>query len=164
MTGSEARSRRDALRAPVFVYTLGGCGSWASARRLLHRRGIDFEEVSGDAVPGFRRHLAELTGRATVPQIVIGGEPIGGADALARLDRRGVLLPRVRGEEFPRAVVRRRLAPGRLLATIASALGGGTCGPWRYDVALVDRDGRTLERSSAGSAEEAELLAATLNG
>ena len=36
-----------------------------------------------------RAWLVEATGRRTVPQIFIGGEPIGGYDELAALDKSG---------------------------------------------------------------------------
>jgi glutaredoxin 3 len=128
----------------VTLYTLAGCGACSQARRLLHRRGIPFEEVCGDGDPSFAEHLRALTGRVTVPQAVIGGIPVGGADALARLDRRGVLRPLVDGREFPLARVRRRL--------------------WRYEAELVDRDGRVLERRSARSPGEATRLAEAIGG
>lgn len=146
-------------RPEVIVYTLSGCVHCQRARALLRRRGIRFREVPGDGVPGFRRRLRERTGRSTVPQILIDGAPVGGASELARLDRRGLLLPLAGGERFPRAIVRRRLNPVGLVA----AAFGGTCGLWRYRVELIGRDGRVLERFSARSPAEADELAAFLN-
>lgn len=148
----------DGESAEVVLYTLSGCGACSLARRILRRRGIDFEEVRGDGVPRFRRLLRERTGRLTVPQVVVDGEPIGGADTLAVLDRRRVLVPLVRRERFPVAVVRRRFSPIRLLA---ATLGGG-CEPWRYRVELVERAGRVLARGRAGSREEATAIAGAL--
>lgn len=150
--------------ARVVLYTLATCGACVRARNLLERRGIAFEEVPLGRLPGGREELAALTGGSTVPQVVVDGEPIGGAKALARLDRRGALVPLARREPFPHAVVRRRLSLPGLLAALASLVGGGSCGPWRYDVALVERDGRTLERRRAPSAEAAAQLAEALNG
>jgi glutaredoxin 3 len=124
----------------VTLFTLAGCGACAQARRLLRRRGIPFEEVRGDGDPGFAERLFALTGGVTVPQALIGGVPVGGADRLVRLDRRGVLRPLVEGREFPIARIRRRL-------------------PWRYEAQLVDREGRVLERRSARSAQDAARLA-----
>lgn len=146
----------------VAVYTLPGCHPCHWACRLLRRRGVEFEEVSVLSLRGGRRELLTLTGGATVPQVVIHGEPVGGTDSLARLDRAGVLVPRARGEEFPVALVRRRFSLRRLLAWLPSLLGGGGCGPWRYAVELVDREGRRLERCDAASAGEAEAIAASL--
>jgi glutaredoxin 3 len=36
-----------------------------------------------------------MTGRMTIPQIIIDGTPVGGYDDLAALDRAGELLPLV---------------------------------------------------------------------
>jgi len=66
------------------------------------------ETVSGDGIPGFRRRLQELTGGSTVPQVVVDGRPIGGADRLARLDRRGVLAALAVGDPLPVTRVRKR--------------------------------------------------------
>jgi glutaredoxin 3 len=61
------------------------------AKALLDSRGLAYEEVSLDDDPAFRQHLFDLTGGWTVPQIVIGDEPIGGYTELWRLDRTGRL-------------------------------------------------------------------------
>ena len=143
----------------VTVYTLSGCVHCERARVLLRRRGIPFREVRGDGVAAFRRRLRELTGGATVPQIVIDGTPIGGASELARIDRRGLLLPLIEGERFPRAIVRRRI---NLLGLLAAPL-GGSCGLWRHRVELIERDGHVGERMQARSASEAAELADFLN-
>jgi len=66
------------------------------------------ETVSGDGIQGFRRQLQELTGGSTVPQVVVDGRPIGGADRLARLDRRGVLAALAVGDPLPAIRVRKR--------------------------------------------------------
>jgi glutaredoxin 3 len=138
--------------ADVRLYTLAGCGACWGARRLLRRRGIEFEEVRGDGTPRFRETLRRKTGRWTVPQVVIDGEPIGGADSLLALDRLGVLGARIRRERFPIAVVRRRRS--------LSGLFGGRSR--RYRVLLVDRDGRTIERLDSASIDQARTLAEAL--
>ena len=61
------------------------------AKALLDSRGLPYEEVSLDDEPAFRQRLFDLTGGWTVPQIVIGDEPIGGYSELWRLDRSGQL-------------------------------------------------------------------------
>jgi glutaredoxin 3 len=144
----------------VTVYTLSGCGPCRRARRLLERQGIPFKEVCGDEDPDFDRLLLERTGGLTVPQVVIDGVPIGGADSLERLDRLGVLAALVEEGSFPVARVVRRLSPRRLLETYLS---GGASGPWTYRVELVDERGRVLERLSASSPEEAAALADSLS-
>ena len=61
------------------------------AKALLDSRGLPYEEVSLDDEPAFRQRLFDLTGGWTVPQIVIGDEPIGGYSEIWRLDRRAQL-------------------------------------------------------------------------
>jgi glutaredoxin 3 len=75
----------------VEVYKTPWCGYCVRAAALLERKGIPFEEidVAGDAER--RAWLVETTGRRTVPQIFIDGEPIGGYTDLAALERSGEL-------------------------------------------------------------------------
>ena len=75
----------------IRVYTTRWCGYCVRAKALLNSRGIAFEEVQLDDEPQFRRMLFDLTGGWTVPQIVIGDEPIGGYTELWKLDRVGRL-------------------------------------------------------------------------
>jgi glutaredoxin 3 len=58
---------------------------------LLEARGIEFEEISLDDDPAFRRRLLDLTGGWTVPQILIDGRPVGGYTELWQLDGSGEL-------------------------------------------------------------------------
>jgi glutaredoxin 3 len=141
--------------ASVVLYTLGGCGHCTTARRLLQRLDIPFEEHHLDGVTDFRGLLVERTGGWTVPQVVIGGEPIGGASDLARLQRRSVLLARVNGDAFPVAVVHRRLAPGRMLAALLTRPSGARRAAWRDSVELRDRDGRVVQRRAPPPVDDA---------
>jgi glutaredoxin 3 len=77
--------------ARIQVYTTRRCGYCDRARALLEERGLEFEEVALDDDPAFRAKLVDLTGRWTVPQILIDGTPIGGYVELSELDRRGLL-------------------------------------------------------------------------
>ncbi len=97
-----------AQNVPITVYVLSGCPHCTRATSLLDRRGIEHETVSGDGIQGFRRQLQELTGGSTVPQVVVDGRPIGGADRLAHLDRRGVLAALAVGDPLPAIRVRKR--------------------------------------------------------
>jgi glutaredoxin 3 len=76
---------------PIRVYTTRWCGYCVRAKALLDSRGFAYEEVPLDDDPAFRQRLFDLTGGWTVPQIVIGDEPIGGYTELWRLDRSGRL-------------------------------------------------------------------------
>lgn len=75
----------------VTIYTTRVCPYCVAAKRLLAARGIPYAEqdVSGDDAK--RAWLVEATGRRTVPQIFIGGKPIGGYDDLSALDQSGKL-------------------------------------------------------------------------
>ena len=75
----------------IEMYTTRWCGYCDLARALLRERGLPFEEIGLDDDPAFRARLMDLTGRWTVPQILIDGRPIGGYTELRELDRRGLL-------------------------------------------------------------------------
>lgn len=151
------------MTQPVTIYTLRGCPYCVRARRLLDRREIPYREVPGDGDPGFRAFLQTRTGGSTVPQIVIGEDPVGGSAELAALDRRGILTVLVDGGSFPVAGVRRRLSWRALPMSLVALFGGGACGPWRHAVELRDRTGRVVERHEVASAGDARALAERLN-
>jgi glutaredoxin 3 len=77
--------------AGIQLYTAAWCGYCVRAQALLDERGLPYEEIRVDRDPAFRSRLLDLTGRWTVPQIVIEGKPIGGYMELCELDRRGLL-------------------------------------------------------------------------
>ena len=73
------------------MYTTAWCGYCVRAKALLEGRGLAYEEIRMDDDPAFRAKLLERTGRWTVPQILIDGNPIGGYSELWQLDRAGEL-------------------------------------------------------------------------
>jgi glutaredoxin 3 len=75
----------------VTVYTTDNCSRCVSAKMLLARRQIDYEEINLARDPDGRAQLVELTGMVTFPQIVIDGESMGGFDQLLAADRAGRL-------------------------------------------------------------------------
>jgi glutaredoxin 3 len=75
----------------VTVYTTEHCSRCVSAKTLLGRRGIAYEEINLAKDPDGRAKLQERTGMVTFPQIVIGGETLGGFDELLAADRAGRL-------------------------------------------------------------------------
>jgi glutaredoxin 3 len=75
----------------ITVYTTNWCGYCDRAKALLRARGYSYTEINLDDEPGFRGKLLELTGRMTVPQILIGDQAIGGFTELRELDRSGDL-------------------------------------------------------------------------
>ena len=70
----------------VEIYTTPSCPFCVRAKRLLQARGIPYDEVDVADDPDLRADLVQRTGRRTVPQIFIDGEPIGGFEELAALD------------------------------------------------------------------------------
>ena len=75
----------------VQMYTTAWCGYCVRAKALLEAKGIEYEELALEEDASFRQRLFDLTGGWTVPQILIGDEPIGGYTELWRLDRSGGL-------------------------------------------------------------------------
>ncbi|HUA89131.1 MAG TPA: glutaredoxin domain-containing protein, partial [Steroidobacteraceae bacterium] len=65
----------------------------ARARRLLDAKGVKYEEIDVDVVPGARQEMEQRAGRSTIPQIFINDQPVGGSDELHALDAEGRLDP-----------------------------------------------------------------------
>ena len=76
---------------PVTLYTTDYCPYCRSAKALLDKRGIAYEEINLARDPDARMQLHEVTGMVTFPQIVIDGTSIGGFDQLLAADRSGRL-------------------------------------------------------------------------
>jgi glutaredoxin 3 len=80
------------MSAPkVVMYGASWCGYCARARALLSAKGVAFEEIDTDLVPGARQEAQARSGRSTIPQIFIDGQSIGGADDLGALEGAGRL-------------------------------------------------------------------------
>jgi len=75
----------------VIMYTTRVCPFCIRAKALLNAKGIEFEERTVELSPEGRQFLIDLSGRRTVPQILINETPIGGFDELAALNRSGEL-------------------------------------------------------------------------
>jgi glutaredoxin 3 len=84
------------MSAEVTLYTTRVCGYCMAAKQLLAARKVPYQEVDVTTDPAKRAWLVEATGRRTVPQIFIAGEPIGGFDELAALDRSGELAAKLK--------------------------------------------------------------------
>ncbi|MDB5412388.1 MAG: glutaredoxin 3, partial [Rubritepida sp.] len=68
------------------------CPYCERAKALLTRKGVAFTETDAPTNSQARKDaIARSGGRTTVPQIFIGGKPIGGSDELAALERAGKL-------------------------------------------------------------------------
>ncbi|MCK6557364.1 glutaredoxin 3 [Candidatus Binatia bacterium] len=77
--------------AKVVVYTTEYCPYCVRAKALLERKGVAFEEIDVGNDEALREHMVRTSGRRTVPQVFIDGNPVGGYDELAQLDREGEL-------------------------------------------------------------------------
>jgi glutaredoxin 3 len=75
----------------VTVYTTEPCGYCRTAKALLDRRGIPFEEINLSKDAEGRAELVTRTGMMTFPQVIIDGRPLGGFQDLAAADRAGRL-------------------------------------------------------------------------
>jgi glutaredoxin 3 len=82
--------------AEVEMYTTMFCPYCSRARALLHKKGVAFLDIDVADEPERRTEMVRRAGgRATVPQIFINGEHIGGCDDLVALDRAGELDPKL---------------------------------------------------------------------
>lgn len=75
----------------VVIYTSRVCPYCLRAKRLLDAKGVAYEERMLDLSHESRQMLVDLTGRYTVPQILVNGTPLGGFDELSALDQAGEL-------------------------------------------------------------------------
>ena len=79
------------MPAQVKIYTRQWCGYCSAAERLLKNKGVTFENIDCTGDSEKRQWLVQATGRTTVPQIFIDGQPIGGFDDMRALERAGTL-------------------------------------------------------------------------
>lgn len=70
----------------IVMYESSWCGYCRAARRLLKRKGWEFESRNVDGKPDLRAEMTARAGRTSVPQIWIGETHVGGYDDLAALD------------------------------------------------------------------------------
>ena len=75
----------------IVVYSKDWCSYSWRAKRLLKRKGYDFEVIDATGNEELLDWLAQATGRHTVPQIFIDDSPIGGYDDIKALECSGEL-------------------------------------------------------------------------
>jgi glutaredoxin 3 len=75
----------------IKMYTKPYCSFCYAAKNLLAKRGLEFEEISLSGNSSAEQEMLELTGRRTVPQILINNLPIGGYTELVDMDMDGEL-------------------------------------------------------------------------
>ena len=87
------------IQQPVVMFALEWCEFCWSARKLFKQLGIEFHSVDLDSVAfqendrgvRIREALKHKLGAGTIPQIFVGGEPIGGCTQLFEVYRNGSL-------------------------------------------------------------------------
>ncbi len=76
----------------ILIYTGEACAFCVRAKNLLTKKGVAFEEIPLSRTDHTARQtLVELTGRYTVPQILVDDRPVGGYDDIKALDDDGRL-------------------------------------------------------------------------
>ena len=90
------------MPAQVKIYTRQWCGYCTAAERLLKDKGVAFENIDCTGDSEKRQWLVQATGRTTVPQIFIDGQPIGGFDDMRALERAGTLDKLLAGSSEPK--------------------------------------------------------------
>jgi len=79
--------------AAVVIYTKSWCPYCHSAKDLLTRKGVAFEEVDVTSDRDGEAAMVKRAGRTSVPQIFIGPTHVGGCDDLYALEQAGRLDP-----------------------------------------------------------------------
>ena len=75
----------------IEIYTQPWCPFCARAVNLLTRKGVPFEEINAPNGSPERARANALSGRTSVPQIVVDGRLLGDSERLATLERAGEL-------------------------------------------------------------------------
>jgi glutaredoxin 3 len=75
----------------IEVYGTEHCGYCTAARLLLKKKGLHFEDILVSTSAEALAEMQERSGGATVPQVFINGQAIGGFDELYELEQSGDL-------------------------------------------------------------------------
>jgi alkyl hydroperoxide reductase subunit F len=75
----------------IEVYSKEWCPYCAKAKALLDAKGLSYKVIDVTHDMALEREMIARSGRRTVPQIFVGGEPVGGYDDLAGLNATGEL-------------------------------------------------------------------------
>ena len=75
----------------IKIYTKSYCSYCYAAKSLLAKRGLAYKEIHVGGNTMLEQQMRDLTGRRSVPQIVIDGVAIGGYTELVGLDVDGKL-------------------------------------------------------------------------
>jgi alkyl hydroperoxide reductase subunit F len=75
----------------VTIYTIEGCPFCGKAKSFLEERAIPFEEIEAQPGSDLWKEMKQKTGSGSLPQILVGNEPIGGYSDLVNLEATGEL-------------------------------------------------------------------------
>jgi glutaredoxin 3 len=75
----------------VEIYTKTYCPYCRRAKELLRIKGVNFIEYDVTTDPAGEKEMRLRSGQDTVPQVFIGGNPVGGCSDLFELDEKGEL-------------------------------------------------------------------------
>lgn len=75
----------------VEVFSRDNCPYCDRAKALLKSKGVDYDEIDITYDETMAARMMQRSAQRSVPQIFIGNRPIGGYDALARLNAKGEL-------------------------------------------------------------------------
>jgi glutaredoxin 3 len=75
----------------VILFSTDSCAFCISAKSLLAKRGVVFEEINLAEDPELQAELAKVTGLTSFPQIIVDGETVGGLNDLRAADKNGTL-------------------------------------------------------------------------
>jgi glutaredoxin 3 len=75
----------------LLLYTWSSCSFCARAKALLAERGLAFDERALEGDRALAARLEGLFGRATMPYVLVDGEPLGGLLELERALEAGEL-------------------------------------------------------------------------
>ncbi len=81
--------------ASATIYSTDGCPFCAKAKSFLAEKGISYEEIDVQPGSSIWKEMKEKTGSGSLPQILIGDEPVGGYSDLVHLDATGGLSQRL---------------------------------------------------------------------
>ena len=75
----------------VLVYTTDPCSFCSRVKQLLDARGVEYTEINLARDAAGRTELVQKTGMMSFPQVIIGGELVGGFQETLAADQSGRL-------------------------------------------------------------------------
>ena len=78
-------------QAEIIIYSAAGCGPCKSAKKLFDEKGISYKVIDIQWKKDLIDEMEKLTGKRSVPQILINGKHVGGYMSLIGMDLTGEL-------------------------------------------------------------------------